>query len=268
MNFKLTSDFEPTGDQPAAIKQLVGGLNRGEKAQVLLGVTGSGKTFTVANVIAQVNRPTLILSHNKTLVAQLYGEFKQFFPENAVEYFVSYYDYYQPEAFIASTGTYIEKDLQINEEIEKFRLKTTSSLLSGRRDIIVVASVACIYGAGNPMDIKGSIIHLKLGQRISRQTLLYQLVDGLYSRTTADFNRGNFRVKGDTVDVYLAYADYAYRIHFFDDEIEALEMFDPLTGQRLEKTDMVAIYPANLYVSSKDSLQQAIREIQDDMVKQ
>ncbi len=268
MDFKLTSDFQPTGDQPAAIVQLVGGLNRGEKAQVLLGVTGSGKTFTVANVIAQVNRPTLILSHNKTLVAQLYGEFKQFFPENAVEYFVSYYDYYQPEAFIASTGTYIEKDLQINEEIEKFRLKTTSSLLSGRRDIIVVASVSCIYGAGNPMDIKGSIIHLKLGQRISRQTLLYQLVDGLYSRTTADFNRGNFRVKGDTVDVYLAYADYAYRIHFFDDEIEALEMFDPLTGQRLEKTDMVAIYPANLYVSSKDSLQQAIHEIQDDMVKQ
>ena len=244
------------------------GLNRGDKAQVLLGVTGSGKTFTVANVIEQVQRPTLVLSHNKTLVAQLYGEFKQFFPDNAVEYFVSYYDYYQPEAFIASTGTYIEKDLQINEEIEKLRLKTTASLLSGRRDIIVVASVSCIYGAGNPSDIKGSIIHLKLGQRINRQTLLFHLVDGLYSRTTADFNRGNFRVKGDTVDVYLAYADYAYRIHFFDDEIEDLEIFDPFTGQRLEKTDMVAIYPANLYVSSKDTLQHAIKEIQDDMMKQ
>ncbi|MCX6189330.1 MAG: excinuclease ABC subunit UvrB [Bacteroidetes bacterium] len=268
MEFKLTSDFQPTGDQPAAILQLVEGLNRGDKAQVLLGVTGSGKTFTVANVIEQVQRPTLVLSHNKTLVAQLYGEFKQFFPDNAVEYFVSYYDYYQPEAFIASTGTYIEKDLQINEEIEKLRLKTTASLLSGRRDIIVVASVSCIYGAGNPSDIKGSIIHLKLGQRINRQTLLFHLVDGLYSRTTADFNRGNFRVKGDTVDVYLAYADYAYRIHFFDDEIEDLEIFDPFTGQRLEKTDMVAIYPANLYVSSKDTLQHAIKEIQDDMMKQ
>ncbi len=268
MEFKLTSDFQPTGDQPAAILQLVEGLNRGDKAQVLLGVTGSGKTFTVANVIEQVQRPTLVLSHNKTLVAQLYGEFKQFFPDNAVEYFVSYYDYYQPEAFIASTGTYIEKDLQINEEIEKLRLKTTASLLSGRRDIIVVASVSCIYGAGNPSDIKGSIIHLKLGQRINRQTLLFHLVDGLYSRTTADFNRGNFRVKGDTVDVYLAYADYAYRIHFFDDEIEDLEIFDPFTGQRLGKTDMVAIYPANLYVSSKDTLQHAIKEIQDDMMKQ
>ncbi len=268
MDFQLTSEFQPTGDQPAAIVQLVGGLNRGEKSQVLLGVTGSGKTFTVANVIQQVNRPTLVLSHNKTLVAQLYGEFKQFFPENAVEYFVSYYDYYQPEAFIASTNTYIEKDLQINQEIEKLRLRTTSSLLSGRRDIIVVASVSCIYGAGNPSDIKGSIIHLKLGQRISRQTLLFHLVDGLYSRTTAEFNRGNFRVKGDTVDVFIAYADYAYRIHFYDDEIEALEIFDPFTGQRLEKVDMLAIYPANLYVSSKDTLQHAIREIQDDMVKQ
>lgn len=268
MTFELTSEFEPTGDQPNAIKQLVDGVQTNIKHQVLLGVTGSGKTFTAANVIAQVQKPTLILCHNKTLAAQLYGEFKQFFPHNAVEYFVSYYDYYQPEAFIASSGTYIEKDLQINEEIEKMRLKTTSSLLSGRRDIIVVASVSCIYGAGNPSDIKGSIIHLKLGQRINRQSLLYQLVDGLYSRTTADFNRGNFRVKGDTVDVYLAYADYAYRIHFFDDEIEALEMFDPLTGQRMEKTDMIAIYPANLYVSSKDTLQQAIKEIQDDMVKQ
>lgn len=268
MPFKLTSEFSPTGDQPLAIEQLTDGVVRGEKAQVLLGVTGSGKTFTVANVIEKVQKPTLILSHNKTLVAQLYGEFKQFFPENAVEYFVSYYDYYQPEAFIASTNTYIEKDLQINEEIEKLRLKTTSSLLSGRRDIIVVASVSCIYGAGNPTDIKGNVITLKKGQRLSRQSLLYSLVDALYSRTTADFNRGNFRVKGDTVDVFLAYADYAYRIHFFDDEIEALEIFDPLTGVRIEKTDEIAIYPANLYVTSKDTMKEAIHEIQDDMVRQ
>ena len=268
MPFKLTSEFLPTGDQPAAIVQLADGVLRGEKAQVLLGVTGSGKTFTVANVIEKVQKPTLILSHNKTLVAQLYGEFKQFFPENAVEYFVSYYDYYQPEAFIASTNTYIEKDLQINEEIEKLRLKTTSSLLSGRRDIIVVASVSCIYGAGNPTDIKGNVITLKTGQRLSRQTLLYSLVDALYSRTTADFNRGNFRVKGDTVDVFLAYADYAYRVHFFDDEIEALEIFDPLTGARIEKTDEISIFPANLYVTSKDTMKEAIHEIQDDMVRQ
>ena len=268
MNFKLTSDFVPTGDQPAAIAQLVEGLKRGDRAQVLLGVTGSGKTFTIANVIQQLQRPTLILSHNKTLVAQLYGEFKQFFPENAVEYFVSYYDYYQPEAYIASSDTYIEKDLAINEEIEKLRLKTTSSLLSGRRDIIVLSSISCIYGAGNPTDIQGSVIRIEKGQRVSRNTLLYQLVDALYSRTTADFNRGNFRVKGDTVDVYLAYADFAYRITFFGDEIEELEIFDPISGHRMEKTDVLAIYPANLYVTSKETLNRAIKFIQDDMVAQ
>lgn len=232
MDFILESEFKPTGDQPEAIKSLVNGILQHEPAQVLLGVTGSGKTFTMANVIAQVKKPTLIISHNKTLVAQLYGEFKQFFPHNAIEYFVSYYDYYQPEAFIASSNTYIEKDLAINDEIEKLRLKTTSSLLSGRRDVIVMASVSCIYGAGNPNDYESSIIRLHKGQRIPRNKLLYNLVDSLYSRTTADFQRGNFRVKGDVVDVFPAYADFAFRISFFDDEIEEISVIDPITGKK------------------------------------
>lgn len=268
MDFKLTSEFEPTGDQPEAIRQLVEGLNNGDTAQTLLGVTGSGKTFTMANVIQQVQRPTIILSHNKTLVAQLYGEFKQFFPDNAVEYFVSYYDYYQPEAFLPTTNTYIEKDLNINEEIEKLRLKTTSSLLSGRRDVIVVASVSCIYGAGNPMDFEDSIINLSVGQVLPRNQLLYALVDSLYSRTTAEFKRGTFRVVGDNVDVFLAYADHAFRITFWDDEIEELSMIDPETGATIEKLSDINIYPANLYVTPKERLQEVIKEIQDDMVKQ
>lgn len=268
MEFKLESEFEPTGDQPQAIRSLVDGINKGERAQVLLGVTGSGKTFTMANVIQQVNKPTLIISHNKTLVAQLYGEFKQFFPENAVEYFVSYYDYYQPEAFIPTTNTYIEKDLQINDEIEKLRLKTTSSLLSGRRDIVVMASVSCIFGAGNPKDYENSIIRVQKGQTLSRNTLLYSLVDSLYSRTTADFQRGNFRVKGDIVDVYPAYADFAFRISFFGNEIETLAVIDPISGRKQEEVDHIAIFPANIYVTPKDQLNRAIREIQDDLVKQ
>ncbi|MBX7206203.1 MAG: excinuclease ABC subunit UvrB [Bacteroidia bacterium] len=268
MNFKLTSEYKPTGDQPEAIRQLTEGIHGNEKAQTLLGVTGSGKTFTIANVIEQVQKPTLVLSHNKTLVAQLYGEFKQFFPENAIEYFVSYYDYYQPEAYIPSSNTYIEKDLNINEEIEKMRLKTISSLLSGRRDVLVVASVSCIYGAGNPKDYEGSIIRLHTGQKLNRNQLLYALVDSLYSRTTADFQRGNFRVKGDVVDVYLAYSDHAFRISFFGNEVEEIEIFDPATGKRLEKTHAVAIFPANIYVTPKERLHQAIREIQDDMVQQ
>jgi len=268
MPFKLVSEFSPTGDQPNAIKQLVEGLNGGQKAQTLLGVTGSGKTFTMANVIEKVQKPTLVLSHNKTLVAQLYGEFCHFFPDSAVEYFVSYYDYYQPEAFIPSSNTYIEKDLNINEEIEKFRLKTISSLLSGRRDVIVVASVSCIYGAGNPKDFEGSIIRLAQGQVISRQALLYALVGCLYSRTTADFKRGNFRVKGDTVDVFPAYADYGIRILFFGDEIEEILQFDVEHGHTLNSMEQVAIFPANIYVSPKDRLQQVIREVQDDLVAQ
>jgi excinuclease ABC subunit B len=268
MPFKLVSDFSPTGDQPNAIKQLVEGINGGQKAQTLLGVTGSGKTFTMANVIEKVQKPTLVLSHNKTLVAQLYGEFCHFFPDSAVEYFVSYYDYYQPEAFIPSSNTYIEKDLNINEEIEKFRLKTISSLLSGRRDVIVVASVSCIYGAGNPKDFEGSIIRLAQGQIISRQALLYALVGCLYSRTTADFKRGNFRVKGDTVDVFPAYADYGIRILFFGDEIEEILQFDVEHGHTLNSMEQVAIFPANIYVSPKDRLQQVIREVQDDLVAQ
>lgn len=268
MPFKLVSEFSPTGDQPNAIKQLVEGINGGQKAQTLLGVTGSGKTFTMANVIEKVQKPTLVLSHNKTLVAQLYGEFCHFFPDSAVEYFVSYYDYYQPEAFIPSSNTYIEKDLNINEEIEKFRLKTISSLLSGRRDVIVVASVSCIYGAGNPKDFEGSIIRLAQGQVISRQALLYALVGCLYSRTTADFKRGNFRVKGDTVDVFPAYADYGLRILFFGDEIEEILQFDVEHGHTLQTMDQVAIFPANIYVSPKDRLQQVIREVQDDLVAQ
>ncbi len=268
MEFKIVSPYKPTGDQPHAIKHLTEGIDRGDRAQVLLGVTGSGKTFTMANVIEQVQKPTLIISHNKTLVAQLYGEFKQFFPENAVEYFVSYYDYYQPEAYIASSNTYIEKDLQINDEIEKLRLKTTSSLLSGRRDVIVLASVSCIYGAGNPKDYESSIVRLKRGQITPRNKVLYQLVDSLYSRTTADFQRGNFRVKGDVLDVYPAYADYAFRINFFGDEVEELSIIDPVSGKKMESVEYIAIFPANIYVTPKDQLQRAIREIQDDLVKQ
>ncbi len=268
MQFQLTSEYRPTGDQPAAIKSLVDGLIDGEKAQVLLGVTGSGKTFTIANVVQQVQRPILVLSHNKTLVAQLYSEFKQFFPENIVEYFVSYYDYYQPEAFIPSSGTYIEKDSSINEEIEKMRLATISSLLSGRRDIIVVASVSCIYGAGNPKDYENSIIRLRVGQKIARNTLLYSLVDSLYSRTTAEFNRGNFRVKGDVVDVFLAYADFAFRISFFADEIESIDKINPISGKKYQSENDVAIFPANIYVTPREQLNSAMHEIQDDLIKQ
>lgn len=268
MDFELNSQFIPTGDQPDAIASLIDGINKKERSQVLLGVTGSGKTFTIANVIEAVKKPTLIISHNKTLVAQLYGEFKQFFPNNAIEYYVSYYDYYQPEAFIPSSNTYIEKDLSINQEIEKLRLKTTSSLLSGRRDIIVVASVSCIYGAGNPKDYENSIIRVSVNDKISRNKLLYALVDSLYSRTTADFNRGNFRVKGDIVDVFPAYADIAYRISFFGDEIEELSMIDPISGKKIERVDHLAIFPANNFVTPKDQLQEAIRAIQDDLVEQ
>lgn len=268
MQYKLVSDFKPTGDQPEAIKQLVEGLQRGDHAQTLLGVTGSGKTFTVANVLAQVQRPALVLSHNKTLAAQLYGEFKQFFPENAVEYFVSYYDYYQPEAFIPTTNTYIEKDLSINDEIEKLRLSTTSSLLSGRRDIIVVSSVSCIYGIGNPDDFNSNVVHLNHGQRISRQLLLQTLVNSLYSRTELDLTRGKFRVKGDTLDVYPAYTDYAFRIQFFGDEIEILEIIDPSNGRRIEKVTQLTIFPANIFVTSQDKLKSSVVDIQDDMFKQ
>jgi len=268
MDFKLISDFEPTGDQPRAIGQLVSGLKEGEHHQTLLGVTGSGKTFTVANVIAQLNRPTLILSHNKTLAAQLYGEFKRFFPENAVEYFISYYDYYQPEAFIPSSNLYIEKDLSINQEIEKLRLSATSSLLTGRRDVIVVASVSCIYGIGNPEEFGKNKIQLTKGEFIPRNKLLFALVDILYQRTEAEFKRGSFRVKGDTVDIFLAYADYAVRVYFFGDEIEALQLIDPVTGKKLSDEKSLVIFPANLFVTGKDMLHQAIREIQDDMVLQ
>lgn len=268
MQFQLTSDYQPTGDQPEAIKQLVEGVLRGDRAQTLLGVTGSGKTFTIANVIQQVQKPTLIMSHNKTLAAQLYGEFKQFFPKNAVEYFVSYYDYYQPEAYLPVTDTYIEKDLSINEEIEKLRLSATSSLLSGRRDVIVVSSVSCIYGIGNPSDFKNNTITLQRRQLISRNKFLHALVSSLYSRTETQFERGNFRVKGDTVDVFPAYADYAYRIVFFGDEIEELERFNPENGLREEELEHLVIYPANIFVTSKDTMLSAIHEIQDDMMKQ
>jgi excinuclease ABC subunit B len=268
MNFKLESKFSPTGDQPEAIKQLVEGLQRGDNFQTLLGVTGSGKTFTIANVIEQVQRPTLILSHNKTLVAQLYGEFKQFFPNNAIEYFVSYYDYYQPEAYVAVTDTYIEKDLAINEEVEKLRLSTTSSLLSGRRDVIVLSSVSCIYGLGNPAEFKNRIIRMAVGETVSRNTFLFQLVDNLYSRTNGDFQRGNFRVQGDVVDVFLPYADYAYRIAFWGDEIEELESFDPATGKRIDSVENIAIFPADIYVAPKDMLTTIIHEIQDELKKQ
>ncbi len=268
MNFELHSEYQPTGDQPKAIKELSEGIENGEKAQVLLGVTGSGKTFTVANVIKEVQRPTLVLSHNKTLAAQLYGELKQFFPNNAVEYFISYYDYYQPEAFMPTSNLYIEKDLSINEEIEKLRLKATSSLLTGRRDVIVVASVSCIYGIGNPVEFAKNVVTIKVGDEISRNKLLFSFVDILYSRTEGDFNRGNFRVKGDTVDIFIAYGDFAYRIIFWGDEIEAIQTIDPYSGKKLSDEQIVTIFPANLFVTGKDVLQQAIKEIQDDLVLQ
>lgn len=268
MEFKIASSYQPTGDQPNAIKELVEGLNKEERSQTLLGVTGSGKTFTIANVIKEVNRPTLILSHNKTLAAQLYGEFKSFFPENAVEYFISYYDYYQPEAFIASTGTYIEKDLSINQEIEKLRLATTAALMSGRRDIIVIASVSCIYGMGNPDEYKNSIMRIGVGETISRNQFLFRLVEILYSRTEGEFLRGTFRVKGDTVDIFLAYADFGYRIIFFGDEIEEIHRIDPWTGKKISKETMVAIFPANLFVTGRETLNNAISDIQADLVNQ
>ena len=266
--FKLSSPFSPTGDQPEAIRQLVEGVNDGSPHQVLLGVTGSGKTFTMANVIAETQRPTLVLSHNKTLAAQLYSEFKGFFPDNLVEYFVSYYDYYQPEAFIPSSNTYIEKDLQINDEIEKLRLSATSALLSGRRDVIVVASISCIYGIGNPVEFHKNVVELKVGQRITRNDLLHRLVTSLYSRAVTDFKRGNFRVKGDTVDIHLAYADHAVRVEFWDDEIERLSTIDPESGQLLHSFDQFTIYPANLFVSSKETTNTAVWEIQQDLEKQ
>lgn len=268
MEFKLTSDYQPTGDQPQAIKQLAEGIRSGEPAQVLLGVTGSGKTFTVANLIQETQKPTLVLSHNKTLAAQLYGEFKQFFPENAVEYFISYYDYYQPEAFIPSSGTYIEKDLSINEEIEKLRLSATSSLLSGRRDVIVVASVSCIYGIGNPEEFGKNVIRLQEGDRIPRNQLLFKLVDILYSRTQQDLSHGTFRVKGDTVDIFVAYADFAYRIFFWGDEIEAIQRIEPHSGKKLSDEKIISIFPANLFVTGRDTIDTAIHEIQDDLVAQ
>ena len=268
MEFKIHSDFKPTGDQPNAIKELTNGIESNQRYQTLLGVTGSGKTFTVANVIENVQRPTLILAHNKTLAAQLYSEFKLFFPENAVEYFVSYYDYYQPEAYMPVSGTYIEKDLSINEEIEKLRLSTTSSLLSGRRDIIVIASVSCLYGIGNPVEFQKNIIEINVDQKISRTKLLNRLVQSLYSRTEADFNRGNFRIKGDTVDVFPGYADEAFRIHFFGDEIEEIESFDPVSNNKIENFEKLNIFPANIFVTSPDILQNAIKDIQDDLVLQ
>ena len=268
MPFNIVSDFVPTGDQPTAIKQLVEGLKNGDQSQTLLGVTGSGKTFTIANVIQQVQKPTIIVSHNKTLVAQLYSEFKNFFPENAVEFFVSYYDYYQPEAYLPTSNTYIEKDLNINEEIEKLRLKTIPSLLSGRRDIIVVASVSCIYGAGNPYDYEKGIVRVSVGQKVARNVFLYSLVESLYSRTTVEFKRGTFRVNGDNVDIFLAYEDFAFRVSFFGNEIEELCSFDPMTGKTINKMNDLAIYPANIYVTNRDSMQAAIRDIQDDLVKQ
>jgi excinuclease ABC subunit B len=268
MGFKLESDYQPTGDQPTAIKSLISGINGGEPAQVLLGVTGSGKTFSIANVVQEVQKPTLVLSHNKTLAAQLYGEFKQFFPSNAVEYFISYYDYYQPEAYIPTSGTYIEKDLSINEEIEKLRLSATSALLSGRRDVLVVASVSCIYGIGNPVEFGKNVIHLREGERIPRNQLLFRLVDILYSRTNNDLNRGTFRVKGDTVDIFVAYGDFAYRIYFWGDEIESIQRVDPETGRKLSDEKEISIFPANLFVTGRDVIDVAINEIQDDLMAQ
>lgn len=268
MKFQVVSDYQPTGDQPEAIKKLAHGIETGEKYQTLLGVTGSGKTFTVANVVQEVQRPTLVLAHNKTLAAQLYSEFKQFFPNNSVQYFVSYYDYYQPEAYIPVTGTYIEKDLSINDELEKLRLSTTSALLSGRRDVLVVASVSCLYGIGNPVEFQKNVISLEQNQMISRTKLLHRLVQSLYSRTEADFLPGTFRIKGDTVDVFPSYADEPFRIHFFGDEIEEIEAFDPKSMKVLERYAKLNIYPANMFVTSPDVLQNAIWEIQQDMVKQ
>jgi excinuclease ABC subunit B len=268
MNFELISAYKPTGDQPEAIRQLVNNFNSGQRCSTLLGVTGSGKTFTMANVISQLNRATLVLSHNKTLAAQLYSEFKNFFPKNAVEYFVSYYDYYQPEAYIPHTDTYIEKDLQINEEIEKLRLSATSALLSGRQDVIVVSSVSCMYGIGNPEDFNANTIPVCVGEKLSRNKFLYALVDALYSRNEIDFKRSTFRVKGDTVDVYLAYGDYAYRIIFWGDEIERIEMFNPISGNIIDVPQAISIFPANIFVTPKERLHQAIRNIQDDMVVQ
>jgi len=268
MPFNLISDFKPTGDQPEAIEALVMGLRNDEKHQVLLGVTGSGKTFTVANVISKVQMPTLVLSHNKTLAAQLYGEFKSFFPENAVEYFVSYYDYYQPEAYLPVSDTYIEKDLLINDEIEKLRLSTTTALLSGRSDVIVVSSVSCIYGIGNPDDFVSNVIRLKVGDRVGRNNFLHSLVNSMYSRTDADFQRGNFRVRGDTVDVFVAYSDIAYRFVFWDDDIEEIMSFEPSTGDIFEKLESISIFPANIFNTSRDNLNNAIVEIQDDLLVQ
>ncbi len=268
MNFQVVSDYKPTGDQPQAIQKLAQGVQEGDKYQTLLGVTGSGKTFTVANVIQEVQRPTLVLAHNKTLAAQLYAEFKQFFPNNAVEYFVSYYDYYQPEAFMPVTGVFIEKDLSINDELEKMRMSTTAALLSGRRDVLVVASVSCLYGIGNPNEFQKNIIPVNKGQVISRTKLLHQLVQSLYSRTEADFNPGSFRIKGDTVEVYPSYADNGFRIHFFGDEIEEVESFDLKTAQVIEKFEKLNLYPANMFVTSPEVLQNAIWEIQQDLVKQ
>jgi len=268
LDFKLSSDFKPTGDQPEAIRQLVEGLKRGDSFQTLLGVTGSGKTFTVANVLQEVNRPALVLSHNKTLAAQLYGEFKQFFPENAVEYFVSYYDYYQPEAFIPTTNTYIEKDLSINDEIEKLRLSTTSALLSGRRDVIVVSSVSCIYGIGNPDDFNSNVIYLEKSQQVSRNLILQALVNALYSRTDLELSRGKFRVKGDTLDVYPAYSDTAFRIIFWGDEVDRLETIEAESGKRIETLNEITIFPANIFVTSQDKMKEAVHAIQDDMFSQ
>ena len=268
MEFQLVSEFNPTGDQPQAIEEIVNQFSNKDKYVTLKGVTGSGKTFTMANVVSKIQRPTLVLAHNKTLAAQLYSEFKQFFPHNAVEYFVSYYDYYQPEAYIPTTGTYIEKDLSINEEIEKLRLSTTSSLLSGRRDVIVIASVSCLYGIGNPTEFEKNVIELKQDQFITRTQLMHRLVQSLYSRTTAEFKRGNFRVLGDIIDVFPGYSDIAFKFHFFGDEIELIEAFDPINNQKIENYKQVNIYPANIFVTSPDILQNAINQIQDDLIKQ
>ncbi|MDV7696537.1 excinuclease ABC subunit UvrB [Chryseobacterium soli] len=268
MNFNLQSEYKPTGDQPQAIEKLTEGIEIGEKYQTLLGVTGSGKTFTVANVVQNVQKPTIVMAHNKTLAAQLFMEFKEFFPDNAVEYFVSYYDYYQPEAYIATTGTYIEKDLSINEEVEKLRLSAIASLLSGRRDVLIVASVSCIYGVGNPAEFHKSLISIAIGEKVTRTAFLHSLVNALYSRTLSDFQRGTFRVKGDVIDVFPAYADNAVRIQFFGDEIEKIQSFDPVSGNVTANFDQIQIYPANLFVTSKETLNGAIKNIQDDMVKQ
>ena len=268
MDFNLQAEYAPTGDQPQAIEKLVSGIESGEKYQTLLGVTGSGKTFTIANVVQKIQRPTLVLAHNKTLAAQLFMEFKEFFPENAVEYFVSYYDYYQPEAYIATTGTYIEKDLSINEEVEKLRLSATASLLSGRRDVLIVASVSCIYGIGNPTEFHNSLINVKIGSKVSRTQLLHSLVNALYSRALNEFGRGQFRVKGDVIDIFPAYADTGIRVQFFGDEIEKIQSFDPISGSVIFNFDEINIYPANLFVSSPETIQGAVRDIQDDLVKQ